>query len=63
MFYFTSQFYFLKSKYLAVGEENKKKNSLLFYLHFLKSEVGRMRELKIKLDDALVSLVERVRVK
>ena len=51
-FYFSSQFSFLKGKYLEVGGENKNKTAFYFYLHFLKSEVGRMRELKIKVDEA-----------
>ena len=44
----------MKGKYLEVGGENKNKTAFYFYLHFLKSEVGRMRELKIKVDEALL---------
>ena len=43
----------MKGKYLEVGGENKNKIAFYFYLHFLKSEVGMMRELKIKVDEAL----------
>ena len=52
VFSFLKSFYFQIIKYSEVGGENKNKTAFYFYLHFLKSEVGGMRELKIKVDEA-----------